>query len=267
MLRPLQDTEGWISMTNRLNRAFLSNKALIPFVTAGYPNLKTTEKLLVAAAQAGADALEVSIPFSDPVAGGITIQRADEAALKAGTTTDGVFDMLARVRSQTEVPLIVMSYINPIYVYGMERFFKRCTDCGVDALNVPDVPFEERELLTPFCKQYHIALTSMIASATEERIRTLAKAAEGFVSIAPVPSERPDIITDPGKILALIQEEQRIPCVIGCDAAEKQELPPFVSQLDGIVADTQLVQKIERYGENCIEPCCEYIRGMKQSLR
>ena len=127
MLRRLPDTEGWISMTNQMKTAFTAKKALIPFITAGYPNLGVTQQLLVAAAHAGADMLEVSIPFSDPVAGGVTIQKADETALRAGTTTDGVFDMLANVRKQIDTPLILMSYMNPIYVYG--TFF--CTLCGL----------------------------------------------------------------------------------------------------------------------------------------
>lgn len=253
-------------MTNKLSTAFTSKKALIPFVTAGYPSLDMTKRLLVAAARADADALEVSIPFSDPVAGGITIQRADESALQAGTTMDGVFDMLREVRRETKIPLLVMSYINPIYVYGIERFFERCAAFGVDALSVPDVPFEERKLLVPYCRKYDVKLTCMIASGIQERIHTLAKVAQGFVSIAPVPSTRPEIITDPGKIISLVKEEQDIPCVIGCDAASPEELPPFLPLLDGIVVDTQLVQKIEHYGEDGIEPCCEYIRSMKQAL-
>ena len=266
MLRQLPDTEGWISMTNQMKTAFTAKKALIPFITAGYPNLGVTQQLLVAAAHAGADMLEVSIPFSDPVAGGVTIQKADEIALRAGTTTDGVFDMLANVRKQIDTPLILMSYMNPIYVYGMERFFAHCADCGIDAVSVPDVPYEERELLVPYCKKYGIQLTEMIVSATKERIRTLAKAAQGFVNCVPIPSKRPEVITDLAEMIPLIKLEQDIPCVVGCDAGSAEELPPFLQEVDGIIVDTQLVQKIEQYGENCIEPCCEYIRTIKQAL-
>ncbi len=253
-------------MTNRIKTAFSGKKALIPFITAGYPTLTVTGQLLIAAAQAGADALEVSIPFSDPVAGGITIQKADETALKAGTTTDGVFEMLKQVRKQTQVPLILMSYINPIYVYGMERFFARCAECGIDVLNVPDVPYEERELLVPFCKQYGIALMGMIPSGTPQRISALAKAAEGMVVCTPYSSCRQGVVSGLAEMVSLIKQEQEIPCIIACDAASEEDLPDHLDKVDGIVVDTQLVKKIEQSGEACIVPCCEYIRRMKQAL-
>ncbi len=254
-------------MTSRMKTAFSGQKALIPFITAGYPNLMVTEKLLISAAQSGADVLEVSVPFSDPVAGGITIQKADEAALKAGTTTDGVFEMIKHVRQHTQVPLILMSYINPIYVYGIERFFACCADCGIDALNVPDVPYEERDLLIPFCKKYGIVLISIITSATEERISTLSKAAEGMVVCVPAPSCRPGIVSELAEIVSLVKREQEIPCVIGCDAASEDDLPENLDMVDGIVVDTQLVQKIEQYGEACIAPCCDYVCRMKRALQ
>ena len=253
-------------MTNRMQTAFAGKKALIPFVTAGYPNLSMTADILVTAANAGADALEVSIPFSDPVAGGITIQKADEAALRAGTTTDGIFQMLYEVRKQIEVPLILMSYINPIYVYGMERFFTRCAECGIDAIYVPDVPYEERSLLKPYCKKYGILLTGMISSATENRIRALANDMEGFVNCVYMESKKPEMVTDLSQMALLIKQEKEIPCVISCDAESPEQLPSILKSMDGILVDTQLVKKIEQYGEDCLKPCQEYIRTMKEAL-
>ncbi len=127
---------------SRIRKAFDNKKAFIAFVTGGDPDLGTTEALIPQMAAAGADLIEIGIPFSDPIAEGIVIQAADERALKAGTTTDKLFDMVKRVRAKVDVPLVFMTYINPVYTYGTERFAKRCAECGIDGIIVPDVPFE-----------------------------------------------------------------------------------------------------------------------------
>ena len=127
---------------SRVSDVFQNGKAFIPFVTAGDPNLETTELLIPAMAEAGADLIEIGIPFSDPIAEGIVIQEADMRALAYGTTTAKIFDMVKRIREKMNTPLAFMTYINPIFVYGAERFLARCKECGVDALIVPDMPFE-----------------------------------------------------------------------------------------------------------------------------
>ena len=166
---------------NRISKAFEKNKAFIAFVTGGDPDLDTTEALIPQMAQAGADLIEIGIPFSDPIAEGVVIQAADERALKAGTTTDKLFDMVRRVRKKTEVPLVFMTYINPIYTYGAEKFMKRCVECGIDGIIVPDVPFEEREEISAICESAGIKLISMIAPTSKERICMIAKQAKGFL--------------------------------------------------------------------------------------
>ena len=127
---------------SRVSDVFQNGKAFIPFVTAGDPNLETTERLIPAMAEAGADLIEIGIPFSDPIAEGIVIQEADMRALASGTTTDKIFEMVKRIRERMDTPLAFMTYINPIFVYGAERFLAKCKECGVDALIVPDMPFE-----------------------------------------------------------------------------------------------------------------------------
>lgn len=143
MLQRLQDIGGRIFM-NKLSKAFEKGKAFIPFVTAGDPDLETTEKVILAMAEVGADLIEIGIPFSDPVAEGLVIQKADERALASGTTTDKIFDMVKSIRAKTDIPLAFMTYINPIFVYGSERFIKNSKECGIDALIVPDLPLRKR---------------------------------------------------------------------------------------------------------------------------
>ena len=128
-------------MSKRIREAFSHGKAFIPFVTAGDPSLEVTARLVPAMAAAGADLIELGIPFSDPVAEGPVIQQADERALAAGATTDRIFELVRQIRRETDVPLAFMTYLNPVFTYGAERFLKACGETGVDALIVPDMPF------------------------------------------------------------------------------------------------------------------------------
>ena len=131
---------------NRIENALNNGKKnLITFVTGGDPNIETTKKLILAMAEAGSALIEIGIPFSDPVAEGPVIQSANERALLAGTTTDSLFEMVKELRTEIEVPMVFLTYINPIYAYGKERFFARCKDCGVDGVIVPDLPYEEKD--------------------------------------------------------------------------------------------------------------------------
>ena len=116
---------------SRISKAFENKKAFIAFITGGDPDLETTEALIPRMAEAGADIIEIGIPFSDPIAEGTAIQAADERALNAGTTTDKLFEMIKRVRAKVDIPLVFMTYINPIYAYGTEKFAQKCAECGI----------------------------------------------------------------------------------------------------------------------------------------
>ena len=160
---------------SRIAQAFQNGKAFIPFVTGGDPDLETTEKLLVAMQEAGADLIEIGLPFSDPIAEGIVIQEANERALSAGCTTDKLFDMVKRARQTVTVPMVFMTYINPIFTYGKEKFMKRCVECGIDGLIVPDLPYEEKGEIKDVCETYGVDLISMIAPTSKERIKMIAR--------------------------------------------------------------------------------------------
>jgi len=166
---------------SRIAKAFGGGKAFIAFITGGDPDLETTEKLVLAMAEAGADLIEIGIPFSDPVAEGIVIQEADERALKAGCTTDKLFELVKRIREKTEVPLLFMTYLNLIFTYGKDRFLTRCAECGIDGIIVPDLPFEEKAELADICADHGVDLISMIAPTSEDRIAKIAREAQGFI--------------------------------------------------------------------------------------
>jgi tryptophan synthase alpha chain len=254
---------------SRIAKVFSKGNAFIPFITAGDPDLSITEKLIPAMAEAGADLIEIGIPFSDPVAEGIVIQEADMRALSAGTTTDKIFESVKRIRMKTNVPLAFMTYLNPVFVYGSERFIKNAAECGVDALIVPDLPYEEKEELKPFCNQYGIDLISLIAPTSKERIKTIAAEAEGFVycvSSMGVTGVRKEISTNIGDMISLVKETKDIPCAIGFGISTPEQAKEMSQYADGVIVGSAIVKLAAKYGADCIEPICSYVREMKVAI-
>ena len=166
---------------SNIAKAFANGKAFIPFITCGDPDLETTAAAVRAMAANGADLIELGIPFSDPTAEGPVIQGANIRALKAGTTTDKVFDFVREVRKDVSIPMVFMTYANVVFSYGAERFISTCAEIGIDGLILPDLPYEEKEEFAPICQKYGVDLISMIAPTSENRIAMIAKEAEGFL--------------------------------------------------------------------------------------
>jgi len=254
---------------SKIKNAFANKKAFIPFVTAGDPSLEITEQLIIKMEEAGADLIEIGIPFSDPVAEGIVIQQADERALKAGTTTDKIFQMVERVRRKTDVPLAFMTYINPIYAYGIERFFKNCHEFGIDAIIVPDLPFEEKNEIKPLCNKYGVDLISLIAPTSHERIKMIAKEADGFVycvSSIGFTGVRNEIKTDLKGMIKLVKEAKNIPCAIGFGISTPEQAKEMSNYADGVIVGSAIVKIVAQYGENCVEHVFEYVKKMKNAM-
>ncbi|CDC83011.1 tryptophan synthase alpha chain [Clostridium sp. CAG:964] len=256
-------------MSNTAN-AFKHGKAFIPFVTAGDPNLEVTKEIILAMEKAGADLIEIGIPFSDPVAEGVVIQAADERALKAGTTTDKIFDMVAEVRKESNIPLAFMTYINPVYVYGVDKFCKKAAELGVDALIIPDVPYEEKNEVAPFCDKYGIDLISFIAPTSHDRIKTIAKEAQGFVycvSSMGVTGVRQKITTNLGEMTSLVREVTNVPAAIGFGISTPQQAQEMAQYADGVIVGSAIVKICAQYGERCVPYVYDYVKEMKDAVR
>jgi tryptophan synthase alpha chain len=254
---------------NKLKMAFNNGKAFIPFITAGDPSLEITEQLVLEMAKAGANLIEIGIPFSDPVAEGPVIQEADNRALLAGTTTDKIFDMMRRIRSFCNVPIAFMTYANPIFTYGTEKFMKNCQEVGVDAVIVPDIPFEEREEMVPYCSKYDVTFISMIAPTSKDRIRMIAEEAEGFVycvSSMGVTGVRSNIDTDVGKMIKLVKDVKDIPCAIGFGISTPQQASAMSKVSDGVIVGSAIVKIVAQYGMECVPYVVEYVENMKNAI-
>lgn len=254
---------------SNIRKAFENGKAFIPFVTGGDPTLDVTEQLLYAMQDAGADLIEIGIPFSDPIAEGIVIQEANERALADGCTTDKLFDMIFRARQKVTVPMVFLTYVNPIYTYGKEKFMKRCVECGMDGIIVPDLPYEEKEELSGVCEQYDVDLISLIAPTSHERIRMIAKEAKGFVycvSSLGVTGVRSEIKTNIAEMTKMVKEETDVPCAVGFGISTPEQAAAMARVSDGAIVGSAIVKLVAKHGENAVSAVAQYVREMKEAV-
>ena len=254
-----------------IRKAFANGKAFIAFITCGDPDLETTAAAVRAMVEAGADLIELGIPFSDPTAEGPVIQGANVRALKAGTTTDKIFDLVRGLRRDVTVPMVFMTYANVVFSYGSEKFISTCADIGIDGLILPDVPFEERDEFDPLCRQYGLDLVSLIAPTSEHRIATVAKEANGFlyvVSSLGVTGVRGEITTDIGGMVKLIRAANPdIPCAVGFGISTPEQAAKMAALSDGAIVGSAIVKLCAEHGRDCVEPIRAYVRSMKQAVR
>lgn len=254
---------------SNIKTAFRNGKAFIPFVTCGDPSLEVTEQLVYAMADAGADLIELGIPFSDPTAEGPVIQAANVRALAGGVTTDKIFEMVRRIRQKAGIPMVFMTYANVVFSYGSERFLKTAAETGMDGLILPDLPYEEKEEFDPLCKQYGLDLVSLIAPTSHERIQQIAKGASGFVycvSSLGVTGVRSNITTDVGAMVQLVKQAQDIPCAVGFGISTPEQAAKMAAVSDGAIVGSAIVKLCAQYGADCVPHVAEYVKTMKNAV-
>ena len=215
---------------NKIRQAFENGKAFIPFITCGDPDVETTMACVREMVKSGADLIELGIPFSDPTAEGPVIQGANLRALTGGVTTDRIFEMVRELRGDVAVPMVFMTYANVVFSYGAERFISTCAGIGIDGLILPDLPFEEKEEFLAVCRAHGVALISLIAPTSANRVAMIAKEAEGFiylVSSLGVTGVRSSITTDLGPIIRTIRENTDVPCAVGLASRTRSRRKPW----------------------------------------
>ena len=254
----------------KIKDAFSKGKAFIPFITCGDPDLETTKTLIKAMFEEGADLIELGIPFSDPVAEGVTIQDANIRALNAGMTTDKIFDMLNEMKDDIAGPVVFMTYANVVYSYGTEEFIRKSADAGICGLILPDVPYEEKEEFASVCRKYGIEMISLIAPTSNERISMIAKDAEGFVycvSSLGVTGVRSKITSDIGAMTSLVKANTDVPCAIGFGISTPQQAAEMAKYADGVIVGSAIVKIIARLGKDCVSEVRKYVHEMKEAIR
>ena len=254
---------------SRIEEAFQKHKAFIAYITVGDPDLETTERVVHAAVENGADLIELGIPFSDPTAEGPVIMEADEVALKAGTTTDKVFELTKKLRETITVPMVYMTYANVVFSYGCEKFAQKAADAGIDGLILPDVPYEEKEEFTEVFDRYGLDLISMIAPTSEDRIAMIAKEAKGFiymVSSLGVTGTRSEITTDISAMTDLVKKNSDVPCAVGFGISTPEQAARMAELSDGAIVGSAIIKIIAKYGKEAAGPVGEYVKEMADAV-
>ncbi len=262
-------------MKNRIDACFEqlkkeNKKALITFVTAGDPDMETTEKCVLSMFENGADIVELGVPFSDPIAEGPKIQRASLRALKNGATLDMIFDSVKNIRRNCNKPLLLMMYVNTIFRYGTEKFFRLCSECEIDGVIVPDLPFEERDEITPYADKYGVYSINLVAPTSHERIKMIAKESKGFlyvVSSLGVTGKRSEFTTDFGQLLSPLNDSEiECPACIGFGISNAQQAAQMSSYCDGVIVGSAIVDVVAEYGKNSPEKAGELVRSLKSEM-
>lgn len=252
-----------------IKKAFENKKALVIYLTAGDPSLEHTEEFILTLAQNGVDLIEIGIPFSDPIAEGEVIQNAMARALSVKISIDDIFAMVERVRKQTDISLTFMTYINPVFNYGYDKFFKRCKDTGICALILPDLPFEEQGELKEFSDKYGIDIITLIAPTSKERTERIAKNAKGFVYLVSslgVTGVRAKITTDIKGMAEKIKEHTDIPVAVGFGISKGEQAKDMVQYADGVIIGSAVVKIIAEYKESAAAKIAEYVSGIKACM-
>lgn len=253
---------------SRIANAFKNGKAFIGFLTAGDPTIEKTVDYIFAMEEAGCDLIEIGIPFSDPMAEGVVIQDANVRALKHNTTTDDVFDIVKQVRAKSDIPLVFLTYINPVFFYGYEEFFKKCSELGVDGIISPDLPYEEKGEIADSALKNDVDVISLIAPTSKERIQMIAGDATGFIYVVSslgVTGMRSEIKTDLNAILEDIRDVTDLPLAVGFGINTPEQASKIGKIADGVIVGSAIVKIIEEHGENADKPIKDYVSSMKEA--
>ena len=246
-----------------------NHKALIAYVTVGYPSIEATLKVVPLLAESGCDIVELGIPFSDPMADGATIQRASFKALENGVTTSLCLDIAKKLSKKTSIPLVFMTYFNPIFQYGLEKFCHDCVASGIDGLIVPELPPEEGDELGNLAGKSGVDLIYFLApTSVEERIKMVANKARGFiylVSIAGVTGARNELPPDLGKFISRVKQLAKQPVCVGFGISTPEQAARIAQTADGVIIGSKLIQLLET-DDTAMTATQSFIRDTRKAL-
>ena len=224
-------------------------KALVVFLTAGYPDIKTTEKNILEI-EKYADIIELGIPFSDPIADGATIQYSSQKALKKNINLKKIFSIVKNIRKKTNIPIALMGYLNPIYNFGLENFFRKAEKTGVDGVIIPDLPCEENMEITKLAKKYNIAFIPLVSLTTEKnRAKKIAKSSTGFVyvtAVTGITGERKDVSDELIPYLIMMRKETKKPLLVGFGISKPEHIKKLKNYCDGFIVGSAVIELIRQ---------------------
>jgi tryptophan synthase alpha chain len=256
-------------MMNRINKKFnelkeKNKKALITYITAGFPSIDKTEELIYAQERGGASIIEIGIPYSDPVADGAVIQRAGDIALKGGTNLEKIFNLVERVRKNTHIPLLFLLYYNTVFVYGIEKFIDRCEEVGIDGLIIPDLPLEEQEEIQPHIEGKSVALIPLVAPTSKQRIKKVVENKSGFVycvSSLGVTGRGGEFHSEIEGFLNEVRACTDLPIAVGFGISKKEHIDKLKDYVDGVIVGSAIVSVVEE-SNGCPEALEAFVKGL-----
>ena len=248
-------------------------RALMPYIMAGDPSLEETRRLLVEAEKRGADAVELGVPFSDPLADGPVVQRAGLRALASGTTLPRVLELVATLRAQVSLPIALMTYYNPVFVFGLKGFARAAVDAGVDGLIVPDLPYDESGPLRAEAEPAGLDLVQFVApTSTPARVKAIARLSRGFIyvlSLTGITGERRELPPDLGAQIRTLRLVTTKPLCMGFGVSTPEQAAVVGELADGVIVGSAIVRLIERHAgtPELIHEFGSFIEALKAPLR
>jgi tryptophan synthase alpha chain len=263
---------------NRIDETFQKLRAakqpgFIAYITAGDPDLKSTPALVAALEGAGVDIVELGIPFSDPLADGATIQAAAGRALAAGASVAGVLEAVREIRKTSQVPIVLFTYLNPIYIYGFDRFHADAAAAGADGLLILDLPPDEAARNAELMRSHGLLSIRLIAPTTPpERMELIAKSAEGFiyyVSREGVTGEQTSLSTGIAEQVAEIKKHTALPVAVGFGISTPEQAAEVARESDAVVVGSAIVRRIGEHGSagDLCERVGEFVRPIAEAIR
>lgn len=258
----------------KLNQSLKTSKkkSLVAYITAGYPNIKTIQDLVLELEASGVDIIELGMPFSDPIADGTTIQKSSFLSLANGMTMKAFFDSVAKIRKKTEVPLVIMTYYNLIFKYGLKQFAQKAKVSGLDGVIVPDLPLEESADLQKALNLENINLIFLVSPLTDEkRLKKIISVASGFiyyVSLTGVTGARKALAGDIKSKVKIIKKMSKLPVYVGFGISTPAQAKEISKIADGVIVGSAIIKKIEaNYGKKDFLPqIAQLISSLRKSV-
>ena len=244
------------------------HKALIAYVTVGYPSIEATVKAVPLLAKSGCDIIELGIPFSDPLADGVTIQNSSFKALQNGVTPKVCLEVAAELWRKVDVPIVFMTYFNPVFHYGVEKFCGDCAKSGIDGLIIPDLPPEEGSQLDTSTHQCGLDLIYLLApTSTDERLKLVSKKSRGFVylvSVTGITGARNSLPADLEAFVARVRKQTAKPLCVGFGIATPEQAKRVARIADGVIVGSRIVQLME--GDTSLKKVAEFAASLRLAL-
>jgi tryptophan synthase alpha chain len=259
---------------SRISERFAALRArqeggLVAFIAAGDPDLETTHALVLEMERSGADVVELGVPFTDPLADGPSNQAAYDRGLRAGATLAAIYDLVRSIREKSQVPLVLMTYVNPIFRHGYERATREAAAAGLDGFIMVDLPPEEAEEWTAAARANNLDTVFMLApTSTEERIEAVGRLGRGFiycVSRTGVTGARADLPPDLPALLERIRCETDLPLSVGFGISRPEQVREVLTHAEGVVVGSAIVDRIARHGRNSLADVGAFVRELKRA--